>query len=137
MSDRLSPGRAVLVVGIIVVIGLAVLVTRGLGSGSVYYFAPSELTSRRADDGVIRVGGTVVPGSVRWEKGAGVLRFQLTDGRARVAVLNTGAPPDLFRAGRSALVEGRLRAGILRSSSVIVKHDANYRPPGPSGGGQR
>lgn len=137
MSDRLSPGRAVLLVGIVVAIGLAVLVARGLGSGSVYYYAPSDLATRRPGDGVIRVGGTVVPGSVRWQKAAGVLRFQLSDGRSRVSVTNAGAPPDLFRAGRAALVEGRLRGGVLRSSSVIVKHDANYRPAGPaSRGGQ-
>ena len=137
MSDRLSPGRAVLLVGIVVAFGLAVLVARGLGSGSVYYYAPSDLATRPPRDGVIRVGGTVVPGSVRWQKAAGVLRFQLSDGRSRVSVANAGAPPDLFSAGRAALVEGRLRGGILRSSSVIVKHDANYRPPGPtSGAGQ-
>lgn len=137
MSDRLSPARALLLVGIVVVIGLAVLVARGLGSGSVYFYAPSELATRPPGDAVIRVGGTVVRGSVRWQKTAGVLRFQLSDGRSRVSVANSGAPPDLFRAGREALVEGRLRGGVLRSSSVIVKHDANYRAPGPAGGGRQ
>lgn len=137
MSDRLSPGRAVLLVGLVLAAGLAVLVARGLGSGSVYYFAPSELASARTEGRVIRVGGTVVPGSVRWQKAAGILRFELTDGRGRVAVANAGAPPSLFRAGRSTLVEGRLSGGTLRSSSLIVKHDANYRAPGPQRGGRR
>lgn len=107
----------------------AVVATSGLREGAVYYYTPSELSARTPPDRPIRVAGKVQRGSVRWDAGAGVLRFMLTDGEASIPVVNAGAPPGLFRAGRDAVVEGRLTGGVLRSSDVIVKHDANYSPP--------
>lgn len=107
----------------------AVVATSGLREGAVYYYSPSELSARSAPERPIRVAGRVRPRSVRWDAGAGVLRFMLTDGESSIPVVNKGAPPDLFRGGRDAVVEGRLVGGVLRSNDVIVKHDANYRPP--------
>jgi cytochrome c-type biogenesis protein CcmE len=109
--------------------GWGVAATQGLKRGAVYYYTPSELGERAPRSEVIRVGGRVRPGSVRWDGDAGVLRFVLTDGKAGIPVRNTGAPPSLFRDGAGAVVEGRLASGVLRSSEVIVKHDENYRPP--------
>ena len=132
--SRPLPLRAVITT--MVVVGgvlFAVLATSGVLSGAVYYYTPSEVRERRVDGDVIRVGGTVVTGSVEWAAADGVLRFELSDGKAALPVANRGAPPDLFRAGRDALVEGRVEGGVLRSSDVIVKHDENYRAPGPDG----
>lgn len=117
--------------------GWALAATRGLERGAVYYYTPSELSARRPPTEVIRVGGRVVPGSVRWDANAGVLRFMLTDGSASIPVVNRGAPPRLFRGGAGAVVEGRLAGGVLRSSDVIVKHDENYRPPRPAASKER
>lgn len=122
--------RAVVPVAVVLAAGAwGLTATRGLDKGTVYYYTPSELSSRRPGEEVIRVGGQVVPGSIRWDP-AGVLRFRLTDGTATVDVLNRGAPPQLFRGGVGAIVEGRLAGGTLRSNDVIVKHDQNYRAPG-------
>ena len=124
-----------LVVTPMVVVGgglFAMLATGGMVNGGVYYYTPSEIARHSAGGDVVRVGGTVVPGSVRWER-RGVLRFELSDGEAALAVANRGAPPDLFTAGKDALVEGRVEGGVLRASDVIVKHDENYRAPGPKG----
>ena len=107
----------------------AVVATSGLREGAVYYYTPSEISGPSASDRPIRVAGRVQPGTVRWDARRGVLRFMLTDGKASVPVVNASAPPDLFRAGRDAVVEGRLVGGVLRSNDVIVKHDASYRAP--------
>lgn len=132
MKRRRIPLRAIVPITVVLAAGVwGVTAIRGLDDGTVYYYNPSELSSRRPGDEVIRVGGQVVPGSVRWDP-AGVLRFQLTDGSATVNVQNRGAPPQLFRGGVGAIVEGRLAGGTLRSNDVIVKHDQNYRAPGPT-----
>lgn len=110
--------------------GWAVAATQGLKRGAVYFYEPSELSARQPPAGVIRVGGQVLPGSVRWDAEAGVLHFMLGDGKAAIPVANRGAPPQLFRAGSGAVVEGRLAGGVLRSSQVIVKHNEEYRAPG-------
>lgn len=121
-----------LVVPVVVLIAAAIwgfAATRGLQRGTVYYYTPAELDFRQPPDGVIRVGGQVGRGSVRWDAQAGVLRFMLADERAAIPVVNRGAPPSLFRAGVGAVVEGRIGGGVLRSSDVIVKHDEEYRAP--------
>lgn len=130
MKARRIPLR--LVVPVVVLLAAAiwgVAATRGLQRGTVYYYTPAELDFRKPPGGVIRVGGQVRPGSVRWDAEAGVLRFMLTDESAAIPVINRGAPPSLFRAGAGAVVEGRLEGGVLRSSDVIVKHDEEYRAP--------
>lgn len=130
MSGRRIPLR--LLVPVVVLIAAAiwgVAATRGLQRGTVYFYTPAELDFRRPPADVIRVGGQVRPGSVRWDSEAGVLRFMLADERAAIPVVNRGAPPTLFRGGAGAVVEGRLEGGVLRSSDVIVKHDEEYRAP--------
>lgn len=111
--------------------GWAVAATRGLKRDLVYYYTPSEVAAHKTPAGIVRIGGQVVPGSVRWDSAHEVLHFRLSDGRASLAVANLGAPPGLFRAGAGAVVEGRLVRGVLRSDQVIVKHNQTYRPPAP------
>ena len=123
-------GRAWVVgVAIVGALGTSVAAARGLGEGTVYYRSPGEVIGGESGDDVVRVGGTVLPGSIRFDRREGVLRFVLSDGRSELPVINRGAPPRLFRAGEEALVEGRVIAGALRSSQVIVKHDEDYREP--------
>lgn len=121
-----------LAVPVVVLVAAAIwglAATRGLQRGTVYSYTPAELDFRQPPTGVIRVGGQVRPGSVRWDAEAGVLRFMLADEKAAIRVVNRGAPPSLFRAGAGAVVEGRIERGALRSSDVIVKHDQEYRAP--------
>lgn len=134
MTRRL-PLRLVVTIGVLTTtVALGVLVSRGLGSGVVYYRTPSEVAAGTGGgERVIRVGGTVARGSVRWDEASGVLHFVLADDRGRVPVRVAGAPPRLFAPGRDALVEGRLSGGVLRSSDVIVKHDETYRAPAEGG----
>lgn len=115
-------------VAVVVALGgaaLAFAAAKGLGEGAVYYYTPSEAANEATGE-VIRVGGTVEANSIRFDSREGVVRFSLADERSMVAVVNRGAPPDLFRAGQDALVEGRMAGGVLRSSEVIVKHDEEY-----------
>ena len=127
--SRVSPRAWLAAIAITTAAALAVAATRGLSDASVYYRTPSEVVRRGTGDDVVRVGGTVVPGTVRFDRRRGLLTFMLSDGRTRLAVANRGAPPKLFRAGEEALVEGRITAGVLRSADVIVKHDEEYRAP--------
>lgn len=103
--------------------------SRSLDRNLLYSYTPGDVAAGKAPAGDIRVGGLVAAGSVRWDPERRLLRFVLRDGRGRVPVLGRGAPPALFRAGRGAIVEGRLQGGVLVSSSVIVRHDNTYRPP--------
>lgn len=127
------PLRYAVLAGVLLAVGgWLAFSSRSLGRSLVYSYTPAQVAAGRAPAGDIRVGGQVAPGSVRWDPRTQVLRFRLRDGRASLRVLEHGAPPALFRAGNGAVVEGELEAGVLVSSSVIVKHGSSYQPPAPS-----
>src|SRR5574337_2123337 len=94
--------------------------------------SPSELKAKSGavSDRSLRLGGMVVPGSLHWEPQTLKLTFRLTDGKEEVAVEHTGSPPDLFKEGAGAVVEGKCTAdGPFQSSMIMAKHSAEYHPP--------
>lgn len=109
---------------------LGYVVAGGLRESVVYYVTPTELRSGSLDlRRPVRVGGQVVPGSLRRE-GSGELRFVLSDGRTTLPVRFRGDVAGLLVEGQGAVVEGRLDPdGSLRAHTVVVKHSEEYRPP--------
>lgn len=120
-------------VGIVAVLGgFAYLLYGGIGENLVYYLTPTELEARgdAAYSNPVRLGGVVVPGSVRWDADALDLRFTIGDGSTEIEVHSSGAPPQMFRDGIEVLVEGRLGAGhVFESTNLMVKHSNEYRAP--------
>lgn len=118
--------------GGIVVAALAYLINSGIQEATVYYITPSELKAkgRAVSDRSLRLGGMVVPGSLHWEPQTLKLTFRLTDGKAEVPVEHTGSPPDLFKEGAGAVVEGKcVNGGPFQSSMIMAKHSEEYKPP--------
>src|SRR5919205_1216974 len=82
--------------GLAAVIGaFAYLLYGGIGQNLVYFWSPRELLAKgdTAYDKPVRLGGLVVPGSVRWNPESLDLRFVVTDGAHQVRVRSKGAPP--------------------------------------------
>ena len=115
--------------------GIALVLAGSLAFGNlngnlVYYLAPEEAVERRAefaDERRFRLAGRVVEGSI--EEAPGGATFVVTDGRERITVEHTGAPPQLFRAGIEVVVEGHWRATHFTSDVMLIKHDEQYQPP--------
>jgi cytochrome c-type biogenesis protein CcmE len=121
-----------LVAAVIVLSGFGYLMYGNIGDNLVYFVTPGELLAKGADayDKPIRLGGQVVAGTVQWNAEALDLRFTLQDEDGTIQVQSRKAPPAMFREGQGVIVEGRLsRAGVFESSSVMVKHSNEYRPP--------
>lgn len=130
---NLAQRRLFMVGALLVGSGALAWVSMGtLGDNLVYYWSPAEMQAKGDDaiDATVRLGGMVVPGSVKWEPEAQRLAFQVSDGTATVDVVGEGAPPQMFREGIGVVVEGRLGAdGKFRSDEVMVKHSNEYRAP--------
>ncbi|MEE8242625.1 MAG: cytochrome c maturation protein CcmE, partial [candidate division NC10 bacterium] len=98
----------------------------------VYFYTPSELQAQAAVRGSqrIRLGGMVVEGSLVHKPETLSYAFQLTDGGTKVPVRFTGIPPDLFKEGTGAIVEGQMGAdGVFAADLIMAKHNEEYRPP--------
>jgi cytochrome c-type biogenesis protein CcmE len=103
---------------------------KGLTNNLVYFVTPTELLSRGTVGERVRLGGLVDPGSVQHQ--GRTIQFVVTDGSARMTVVDTGGVPSLFREGQGVVVEGVYGAdGAFHADTVLVKHNGVYRPPAP------
>jgi cytochrome c-type biogenesis protein CcmE len=124
MSRPRRVGLGLLVVGA----ALAYLIHAGVTQSAVYFVTPSELQADPVAGKAYRVGGVVVAGSLVLEPRTLDLAFTLTDGQAAIPVRYRGTPPDLFREGEGAVVEGQwLPEGHFKATLIMAKHSEEYR----------
>ncbi|MEX0429326.1 cytochrome c maturation protein CcmE [Nocardioides sp. DS6] len=115
-----------LVLVLAVVVAVSLLATAGAEGTLTYYRTPSELLAAPSSHQV-RLGGLVVDGSIH--RHDGTVRFALTDGKQQVEVVSRTVPPQTFRAGQGAVVNGTLDdRGVFEARSVVVRHDNQYEP---------
>jgi cytochrome c-type biogenesis protein CcmE len=75
------------------------------------------------------MGGMVVKGSLQKDVKNLTYKFELTDGASAFPVFFRGVPPDLFREGTGAVVEGRVgKDGVFQASTIMAKHAEEYSP---------
>lgn len=131
-----------------ILIGLSVvsgLVLYALSQNIDLFYKPSEITLGKEDSGIkpllnqrLRIGGLVVPGSVKRDPTSLKVSFKLTDMRMPISfsdddlmitVKYDGILPDLFREGQGIVANGVLTEnGVINASEVLAKHDENYVP---------
>jgi cytochrome c-type biogenesis protein CcmE len=123
--------RLILVSGVVGVAAVALtLALTALKSTVAYFYTPSDLQALSSPPaGLIRLGGLVAVGSVRFgDGGSAGVDFIIRDETAETPVSYEGILPDLFREGQGVVVQGRLQDGRLLASEVLAKHDENYMP---------
>ncbi|HEU0298368.1 MAG TPA: cytochrome c maturation protein CcmE [Longimicrobium sp.] len=124
------------VAGALVLVGVVgYLAVTGMKDSMMYYYTPDELSAKLAADPTARelgakVGGRVVPGSVRFDQRTLDLRFTLVDiasGRTTFPVHYNGPLPDTFEEGRDVVVEGKMTAaGTFEAATVLTKCGSRY-----------
>ena len=111
------------------------LMVTGMKDSMTYFLTPNELAQRLsanpafAEEAGVRVGGRVVPGSVRFDQKTLDLRFTLVDietGRTSFPVHYQGPLPDTFREGRDVVVEGRYAGSSIEATNVLTKCGSRY-----------
>jgi cytochrome c-type biogenesis protein CcmE len=131
-----------------ILMGLSIvagLVLYALSQNIDLFYKPSEIYAGKEDSGIkpingqrLRIGGLVVPGSVKRDPQSLKVSFTLADMRMPIAfseddvvieVRYDGILPDLFREGQGIVANGTLVDGhIIEASEVLAKHDENYMP---------
>ena len=109
----------------------ATLIFRALSDNMNFFYAPAQIAGGEAPTGrTIRVGGLVVPGSLKRAESGLDLAFRVTDNRAELGVDFRGILPDLFSEGKGVVAVGELMpGGRFKAAEVLAKHDENYMPP--------
>ena len=127
MPAKRSPVRLIVALSVAAVLAVFLLYTSIAGGGTPTV-RPSELTGQT--ERVSLVGKVI--GRPTGDAHAGGLRFKLRDveGTATVRVLYRGSVPDLFRADRDIVVDGRLRNGVFVAvpDSLVTKCPSKYTP---------
>jgi len=97
----------------------------------LYFYTPTQIAAGEAPKSyAFRVGGLVVPGTVKRDPDSLNVHFDVTDGAATVSVAYNGILPDLFREGQGIISIGQLNdGGLFEATEVLAKHDENYMPP--------
>jgi len=124
--------RLVLIVVGIAGLGLAVLLVRNaLDKNVVFFYTPTQVAANEVPHGrAFRIGGLVLPGSVKRMQDGVTVQFVVTDTARSVPVEYRGILPDLFREGKGVVTQGRLTPEhVFRADEVLAKHDENYMPP--------
>ncbi|WP_071461988.1 cytochrome c maturation protein CcmE [Polynucleobacter asymbioticus] len=122
--------RALMIVAALAVIGIAaLLILNALNSNIALYVTPSDVVAGKAPQGqAFRIGGLVKEGSLK--RDGLTVHFVITDLVKDIPVSYTGILPDLFKAGKGAVIQGNLNPqGEFIASEVLAKHDENYMPP--------
>ena len=109
----------------------AALIFSALSENMNFFYAPAQIQAGEAPQGkTIRVGGLVVPGSIKRAASGLDLEFRVTDNKAELPVDFCGILPDLFSEGKGVVAVGELLpGGRFKAAQVLAKHDENYMPP--------
>jgi len=130
--------RLILVTLVLVGLGRATaLVMYALRSNIDLFYTPGEVINGKGDQQVkpepgqrLRVGGMVLPGSVKRDPHTLKVSFKLYDAVGVISVSYEGILPDLFREGQGVVAQGVLQDGThVTASEVLAKHDEKYTPP--------
>ena len=115
-----------------VILTVGFLMAEGIKDTGVYFLMPAELAERVASDASmydvgIRVGGTVVAGSIQRDVATQTLEFEVTDGEATFPVTYQGLVPDTFMDDGEVVVEGRLSPeGTIHATTGLAKCGSRY-----------
>ncbi len=117
-------------VAVAALIGAALLAMLGLRDQAAYFYQPAALVKAHVPPGqAIRLGGLVLPGSIRKAADGVTTDFRVSDGEATVPVSYRGIVPDLFTEGSGVVATGRMAAGgVFVADNLLAKHDENYVP---------
>jgi len=117
---------------VVIVAAVAYLLLSGTTASAVYFLTVPEvqqqLSALQQASHPIRVAGQVTDDPIQWDVRHLSLAFRIGEGEMRLPVQYTGVKPDMFQAGASVIVEGRIgRDGVLIASILMTSCPSKYQ----------
>jgi cytochrome c-type biogenesis protein CcmE len=130
----MKAGHKFLLGATLIVASVGFLIAQGVKETGVYFLEPAELAEKTRSDSTfydvgLKMGGKVVPGSIRRDPSNRQIDFQVSDGVQTYPVTYRGLVPDTFTDANDieVIVEGRLgRDGVFRATEVLAKCGSRY-----------
>ena len=121
--------------GALVVLALmAVFVVQALRENLIFFYTPTQvMEGAAAGQTKLRIGGMVVPGSLKRTENGVHVNFTVSDGEKALPVIYQGTLPDLFQEGKGVVADGQWNGEVFQARNVLAKHDENYVPPEAQG----
>jgi cytochrome c-type biogenesis protein CcmE len=119
------------VVALAAIAAALIILFVNLGQATQFFRTADQAVAQRAKLGHrrFRIEGTVVDGSVH--TAGQQVAFVIESKGARVDVLHTGDPPQLFKPGIPVVLEGRFEGQHFASDRILVKHTESYKVQHP------
>ncbi len=116
----------------VIVAAVAYLLLSGTTASAVYFLTVPEvqqqLSALQQASHPIRVAGPVTADPIQWDVRHLSLAFHIGEGEASLPVQYTGVKPDMFQAGVSVIVEGRMgQDGVLHASILMTSCPSKYQ----------
>jgi cytochrome c-type biogenesis protein CcmE len=121
-----------IVIGVIILLPVLAHGAYALATSPIadYYITVDQYAARSANTPV-RIGGQVVPGSIRWDNATRTMRFTIAGENAQVNIAYRGVAPDSFRDGVTTILDGARSAdGSFLATTLTVKCPHQYLPAG-------
>ena len=129
----MSPHHVKVAIGMAVIVAaVAYLLLSGTTASTVYFLTVPEVQQQLAAlqqaSRPIRVAGPVTADPIHWEARHLSLAFRIGEGEARLPVQYKGVKPDMFQAGVTVIVEGRIgQDGVLMASTLMTSCPSKYQ----------
>jgi cytochrome c-type biogenesis protein CcmE len=123
-----------LIAALAILIGISIagsITVYSLRQNMLFFISPSDVMAEALPVGrQFRLGGLVLPGSVKRGDDGLAVEFDVSDGAETITVSYNGILPDLFKEGQGVITRGVLtESGTFDATEVLAKHDENYMPP--------
>jgi len=125
---RLSGKRLKYVIGgLVIVVVVGYLIFSAARGSAAYYLTVQELHEQGPSTRNVRVAGNVVGESIVWEPRDLHLAFDIVDESGQLAVVYSGARPDMFRDQAEVVVEGKMGPdGVFEARTMLLKCPSKY-----------
>jgi cytochrome c-type biogenesis protein CcmE len=115
-----------LIAGVVIALAVSYLVVMGLQGSTVYFLTVAELQAKGSSPSnqVVRVSGTLVPGTLNRDSSGVGIQFQMADPDSAPlpVVYRGGQVPDILGDDIQVVAEGKLDArGAFQASTILAK----------------
>lgn len=124
-----------ILIGAICIVIAAMLAFLGFRQGGIsLYMMPDQIMAQHEAGEInpeqrLKVGGVVVPGSVKVDDVTAVLTFKIEHKDVEIPARFDGLAPALFEEGSETILEGWWREDIFVVDRILAKHDEDYTMP--------